>query len=148
MNDGATHALFNACLNATSATLMVLAFRAIRRGDVARHKKLMTSAFAVSCVFLVSYSARYVLHNLIGGNAATPFPGMGAAKIVYLLILFSHMVLAAIVPFAAVRAIWLGLKARVVEHRRLVRFAFPAWLYVSVTGVVIYAMLYHWPKGQ
>lgn len=147
MNEGgALHALFNASLNATSATLMVLAFRAIRRGEIERHKKLMISAFAVSCVFLVSYAARYIVHNLIGGNPATPFPGDGVAKVVYLVILFSHMVLAAIVPFAAIRAIWLGLKARVPDHRRLVRFAYPAWLYVSVTGVVIYAMLYHWPR--
>lgn len=144
---GALHALFNASLNATSAILMVLAFQAIKRGDRERHKKLMISAFAVSCVFLVSYAARYILHNLIGGNPATPFPGTGVAKVVYLSILFSHMVLAAVVPFFAIRAILLGLKARFGDHKKLVRFAFPAWLYVSVTGVVIYAMLYHWPRA-
>lgn len=142
---GAWHALLNACLNATSALLIVLGVSAARRGALATHRRFMLSAFAVSCVFLVSYLTRYVLHNLIEGLPATPFRGEGLARIVYLVILFSHMVLAAIVPVVAIRAIWLGLKKRIADHRALVRFAFPAWLYVSVTGVVIYLMLYHWP---
>lgn len=143
--DGSLHALFNASLNATCAVLMVLALRAIRSGFIEKHKRLMLTAFGVSCVFLVSYLTRYVLHNLIEGVPATPFRGTGAAKVAYLTILFSHMALAAVVPVAAIRAIFLGLKSRVADHRRLVRYAYPAWLYVSVTGVIIYVMLYHWP---
>ena len=146
MNEaGSLHALLNACLNGTSAILMTLALVSVRRGQVERHKKLMISAFVVSCVFLVSYLARYISHNLIEGLPATPFRGEGSARTVYFTILFSHMILAAIVPFGAIRAIFLGLKERVAEHRKLVRLAFPAWFYVSVTGVVIYLMLYHWP---
>lgn len=142
---GALHALLNASLNGTSAVLIVLALLAIRRGEVERHKKLMLSAFVVSSVFLISYLARYITHNLIQGLPATPFRGTGLAKGVYLTILFSHMFLAAMVPVGVIRAIYLGLKARVDQHRRIVRFAYPAWLYVSVTGVIIYVMLYHWP---
>lgn len=149
MNEaGSLHALLNACLNGTSAILMTLALLTVRRGNVEQHKKLMISAFVVSCVFLVSYLARYISHNLIEGLPATPFRGEGAARTAYFSILISHMILAAVVPFAAIRAIWLGLKQRVTEHRKLVRLAFPAWFYVSVTGVIIYLMLYHWPVAD
>lgn len=149
MNEaGSLHALLNACLNGTSAILMFFALAAVRRGNVEKHKKLMLSAFVVSCVFLVSYLTRYISHNLIEGLPATPFRGEGAARSVYFVILFSHMILAAVVPFAAIRAIRLGLQQRTSEHRKLVRFAFPAWFYVSVTGVVIYLMLYHWPAAE
>lgn len=149
MNEaGSLHALLNACLNGTSAILMTLALVAVRRGNIEKHKKLMISAFVVSCIFLVSYLARYISHNLIEGLPATPFRGEGSARTVYFVILFSHMILAAVVPFGAIRAIWLGLKQRISEHRKLVRLAFPAWFYVSVTGVVIYLMLYHWPVAE
>lgn len=134
------HPLFNALLNATSFVLLCLAYVAIKGGDSARHKKLMLSAFGVSCVFLVSYLLRYALT----GN--TPFPGEGAARTLYLTILFSHMALAAFVPIGAILAIRFGLKGRFASHKRLVKWVFPSWAYVSVTGVVIYAMLYHWPR--
>ena len=134
------HALFNALLNASSSVLLVMAVIAIKGGDRQRHKRLMLSAFGVSCAFLVSYLIRNSLH----GN--TPFPGEGAARTVYLTILFSHMVLATFVPVGASLAIRFGLKGRFSSHKRLVKWVFPAWAYVSVTGVVIYAMLYHWPK--
>lgn len=134
------HPLFNACLNATSALFIALAFGAVRRGEVERHKKLMLAAFSVSCLFFVSYLIRYALHG------STPFPGQGAVRYAYFAILISHSVLAAAVPFLVIRAIYLGLKGRIAEHRPLVKVGLPAWLYVSVTGVVIYAMLYHWPR--
>lgn len=133
------HPLFNALLNATSSVLLFMALIAIKGGDVERHKKLMLSAFGVSTVFLVSYLIRFYV------SGTHPFPGTGAAKVVYLTILFSHMVLAALVPFGAIFAIVWGLKGRVASHKKLVRFVWPIWAYVSVTGVVIYAMLYHWP---
>lgn len=133
------HPLFNALLNATSSVLLFMALIAIKGGEVERHKKLMLSAFGVSTVFLVSYLIRFYV------SGTHPFPGAGAAKVVYLTILFSHMVLAALVPFGAILAIVWGLKGRVASHKKLVRFVWPIWAYVSVTGVVIYAMLYHWP---
>jgi putative membrane protein len=131
------HPLLNACLNGASAIAMFLAWRAIKGGDRDRHKKLMLTAFGFSCAFLVSYLIRMVL----GGT--TPFPHGGLLKVVYLTILFSHMLFAAVVPFGVIGAIALGLKARFGAHRRLVKIAFPLWAYVSVTGVVIYLMLYH-----
>ncbi len=141
MSDGLQlHPLFNALLNATSGVLMFMAYAAIKSGDRQRHKRLMLSAFAVSCAFLVSYLLRVYLHG------STPFPGTGAVKVVYLTILFSHMVLATVVPVGIVVAILWALKGRFSAHKRLVKVVFPGWAYVSVTGVVIYAMLYHWPR--
>jgi putative membrane protein len=134
------HPLFNALLNATSAILLFMAFIAIKGGDKERHKRLMLSAFGVSSAFLVSYLIRFYM------SGTTPFPGTGAAKAVYLTILFSHMALAAIVPVGAILAIAWGLKGKVASHKKLVKVVFPVWAYVSVTGVVIYAMLYHWPR--
>jgi putative membrane protein len=138
MDDGIHwHPLLNACLNGCSAVAMFLAWRAIKAGDRERHKMLMLTAFGFSCAFLVSYLIRMVL----GGT--TPFPHGGALKVLYLSILFSHMLFAAVVPFGVIGAIALGLKGRFGAHRRLVRITFPVWQYVSVTGVVIYLMLYH-----
>lgn len=133
------HAFANSCLNATCATLLVLGYRAIKRGEVQRHKQLMIAAFAVSCVFLVSYLTRFALEG------SKPFTGEGAWRPVYFAILFSHMILAAIVPFFAIRSIFLGLKDRRADHRRIASKTFPIWLYVSVTGVLVYVMLYHYP---
>jgi uncharacterized membrane protein YozB (DUF420 family) len=134
------HALFNALLNATCATLLVLGYRAIKRREIERHKRFMLSAFTVSCVFLVSYLARFAL-----AGGATKFAHEGAWKAAYLGILFSHMALAAIVPVFAIRSILLGLKDRRVDHRWWSTKTFPMWLYVSVTGVLVYVMLYVYP---
>ncbi len=124
----------NACLNATSAVLIVLGRVAIARGAQALHKWLMLSAFAVSTVFLVSYLVRFALTGTHSYQ--------GAWKPLYLTILFSHMALAAATPVLVILAIRHALADRLEAHRRIVRFAFPIWLYVSVTGVVVYAMLY------
>lgn len=132
------HPLFNALLNAASAVLLSLAYVAIKSGDRQRHKRLMLSAFGVSSAFLVSYLIRFYV------SGTTPFPGVGAAKVVYLTILFSHMALAAFVPVGAILAIVWGLKGRFSSHKKLVKVVWPMWMYVSLTGVVIYAMLYHW----
>lgn len=140
MNANQLHALVNALFNASSCIFLILAFVAIKGGDAKRHKKLMLSAFACSTAFLVSYLLRHYLHG------STPFPGQGGARIAYLTILFSHMALAAFVPVGAILAIRFGLKGRFDAHKKLVKWAFPAWLYVSVTGIVIYGMLFHWPS--
>ena len=132
----------NATLNATSAVLLVLAYRAIRARNVERHRALMLAAAAVSTVFLACY---LVYHARVG---SVRFTGQGPVRAVYFAILISHTILAvAIVPLV-LRTLLLGLKRRDSQHRRLARWTLPLWLYVSVTGVVIYAMLYRlYPSG-
>jgi uncharacterized membrane protein YozB (DUF420 family) len=136
----ALHAYFNAGLNATSGILVVLAVQAIRNRQRERHKKLMLSAFAVSTVFLVSYLARFAM-----AGEPTPFNGEGLFKYTYLAILFSHMLLAAAVPFLALRSIYLGLNGRDAVHRRWGKITFPIWLYVSITGVIVTFLLWVYP---
>ena len=136
MNDSVLPHL-NAALNATSFLLLVAAFYKIRRGDVQTHRRLMLSALAVSGLFLVSY---VVYHAQYG---SVRFTGQGAVRAVYFIILVTHVVLAAaIVPlvFITVRRALAGDFAR---HRRIARWTYPLWVYVSVTGVVVYLMLYH-----
>jgi putative membrane protein len=127
---------WNASLNATSAVLLVLGYRAIRAGARERHRKLMVSAVGVSAIFLVSYLTRVAL------TGTHRFPGEGALKWLYLAILLSHTVLAVFAAPMALRSLFLGWKGRVEEHRRVARLTFPVWLYVSVTGVVVYLLLY------
>lgn len=136
MNLGEILPPVNALLNATSAVLVVLGWRAIRAGDRARHKALMLSALSVSALFLVGYLTRVAL------TGTHRFPGTGALRSAYLLLLGSHTVLAAaIVPLIGF-ALYFAWKGRFDAHRRVARFALPAWLYVSVTGVMVYFMLY------
>jgi putative membrane protein len=126
----------NATLNATSACLLTAGFVAIRRRRVAVHRGCMIAAFVTSVAFLVSY----VVYHLHAGT--TRFPGHGWARGLYFAILGTHTVLAAIVPVLAVITLALALRGRFDRHRRLARWTLPVWLYVSVTGVVIYVMLY------
>ena len=126
----------NAALNATSATLLFLGWRAIRSGERIRHRNLMLAALGTSALFLVGYLTRIAL------TGTHRFPGDGWLRTGYLLLLGSHTLLAAaIVPLIAV-ALWLAWKGRFDAHRRIARYTFPAWLYVSVTGVLVYVMLY------
>ncbi len=111
-------------------------FLQIRAGRERAHKLCMLSALGVSMLFLVSYVVYHALHG------SQPFWGKGGLRTVYLTILATHVVLAAAVPFLALRTAWLGLKDRRLQHRRWAKWTFPIWLYVSVTGVVIYVMLY------
>jgi len=127
---------WNASLNALSAVLLVSGFRAIRAGERERHRRLMVSAVCVSAVFLVSYLARVAL------TGTHRFPGDGPLKWLYLAVLLSHTVLAVFAAPMALRALFLGSRGRLEEHRRLARFTFPVWLYVSVTGVLVYLLLY------
>ncbi|MEK6249689.1 MAG: DUF420 domain-containing protein [Planctomycetales bacterium] len=130
--------LLNASLNFTATVLLCIGFVFIRKGRVRAHKRTMLSAFAVSCLFLGCYIA---YHFWPIGAAETLFPGIGVVRGVYLAILASHILLAVTVPFLAVITIVLGLTDRRSAHRKLARWTFPIWLYVSVTGVVIYLML-------
>jgi putative membrane protein len=127
----------NAFLNATSAVLLVWGYTLIRRKQIETHRKVMTSAFVTSCLFLVCY---LVYHAQVGSKH---FPGEGTLKTVYLTILATHTVLAAAVPFLAIVTLRRGLAAKYDKHRKIARWTLPIWLYVSVTGVVVYVMLYH-----
>lgn len=129
----------NAGLNGLAAILLCAGFFAIRRGRRELHRKLMIGAFSASVLFLISYLTRY------GLTGTTRFAGTGAARAVYLSVLFSHMALAIVVVPLALRTLWLSaFKQDFARHRRIARITFPIWMYVSVTGVAVYVMLYHW----
>jgi uncharacterized membrane protein YozB (DUF420 family) len=126
----------NATLNAISAVCLATGYVLIRRGDRVNHQRAMLAALAASALFLVSY---VTYHANVGSK---PFAGQGAIRLVYFAILVTHVVLAAVIlPMALVTASR-GLRARFDRHVRLARWTLPLWMYVSVTGVVIYVMLY------
>ena len=127
----------NAVLNATAAVLLVVGYRLVRARRITAHRRVMLSAFGCSVLFLIGY---LVYHARVG---SVPFTGPPAVRAVYLVILVSHVVLAAAVPFLAAITIYLGLADRRARHRRIARWTLPIWLYVSLTGVVVYAVLYH-----
>ncbi len=136
MSLGEALAPLNAALNTTAGVLVLLGWRAIRHGDRERHHRLMMGAVLVSAVFLVSYLTRVAL------TGTHRFPGDGWLRGLYLAILVSHTLLAAAVAPMVVRSLFLGVKGRYHEHRRIARVTFPVWLYVSATGVVVYLLLY------
>ena len=127
----------NAVLNATAAVLLVWGYTLIRRKRIAQHRRVMQTAFVVSCLFLVCY---LVYHYQVG---TVRFQKTGAIRTLYLSILGTHTLLAAAVPVLAIITLRRGLAARYDQHRRIARWTLPIWLYVSVTGVVVYLMLYH-----
>jgi uncharacterized membrane protein YozB (DUF420 family) len=135
MNIDALPAL-NAILNGTAAVLLVIAYRHIRRGEKEAHRRVMLAAFTVSVLFLISY---LIYHSLAG---VVYYKKTGFIRIVYLTILTTHTILAAAVPVLAIITLRRGLKSNFVRHRAIARWTFPIWLYVSVTGVVVYLMLY------
>lgn len=126
----------NACLNAIAAALLLIGYRLIRGGNRAAHRVVMVAAFTVSVLFLISY---LYYHQQVG---SVGFTGTGPIRTLYFAILISHSILAAAVPFLAVATLWRALKGRFEAHRRLARWTLPIWLYVSVTGVAVYWMLY------
>lgn len=128
----------NASLNGLATLLLCVGLALIKAGKRDAHRQVMLAAFATSCVFLGGY---LVYHAHV---VSKKFAGEGAIRIVYYTILLTHVVLAAAVPVLALRTIYLGLKQRWEAHRKIARITFPIWLYVSVTGVVIYFMLYRW----
>lgn len=133
----------NAFLNSLATCLLLAGWVFIRQGNRGAHRIAMVSAFLTSVVFLVSY---LVYHYHVG---SVKFTGPPPVRTVYLVILVSHIILAAAVPPLALRTLWLAYKERFVEHRRMAKWAWPIWMYVSVTGVVVYLMLYHlYPPAQ
>ena len=127
----------NAALNATAAALLIWGYTLIRRRRIETHRKVMLAAFVTSSLFLVCY---IVYHVQVG---SVRFPKTGAIRTVYLTILTTHTALALTVPVLAIITLRRGLTARFDKHRKIARWTLPIWLYVSVTGVVVYLMLYH-----
>jgi uncharacterized membrane protein YozB (DUF420 family) len=126
----------NATLNAISAILLVIGWTFIKQRRIAEHRRMMISAFISSGLFLASY---VVYHAQIGSK---PFPGTGTARTIYFSILIPHVVLAAAVLPLAIVTLRRGLVRNDALHRRIARITLPIWLFVSVTGVVVYLMLY------
>lgn len=131
----------NASLNATAAVLLLTGYTLIRRRQEKAHEYTMYAAFAVSILFLGSY---LIYHYHVPSKH---YPGTGPLRTTYLLILLTHIVLAAAVPFLALMTIYRALRGQWKRHRRIAKITLPIWLYVSVTGVIIYLMLYVWPPG-
>jgi putative membrane protein len=126
----------NAALNASSALLLVAGFRFVRRRQIAAHRACMLTAFGLSALFLVGY---LVHHANVG---SVPFAGTGVVRALYFGLLVPHIVLSAVVLPLALTTIWHGWQGNVPAHRRIARWTLPLWLYVSVSGVAVYWMLY------
>ena len=126
----------NATLNAISGIFLLAGYVLIRRRRINGHRNAMLGAFASSTVFLISY---LVYHAHAGSR---PFTGQGPMRYVYFTILISHVILAAAILPLAITTLSRGLRGRYVEHKRIAKWTFPTWIYVSVTGVIVYLMLY------
>lgn len=131
--------LLNAILNGASSILLASGYIFIRRRQVKRHRFCMLSAFGLSALFLISY----VIYHAFAGS--TRFTGQGWIRPIYFTILISHIVLAALVLPLALTTLYRAWQNTFVQHRRIARWTLPVWFYVSVTGVVVYLMLYHLP---
>ena len=126
----------NATLNAISGIFLLAGYVLIKRRQIQAHRNAMLGAFASSTLFLISY---LIYHAQAGSR---PFTGQGAIRYVYFAILISHIVLAAVILPMAISTLARGLRGRYAEHKRIAKKTFPAWMYVSVTGVIVYLMLY------
>lgn len=131
------HPALNATLNGSAAVFLIAGGLAARRRAVRFHRQAMLTALSLSGAFLVSYLVRFAT------TGAHRYPGAGLDRSIYLAVLGTHTLLAAVALPLVLRALWLALGRRFEDHRRVVRWAYPIWLYVSVTGVVVYLMLYH-----
>jgi putative membrane protein len=125
----------NALLNGLSATALLIGYTFIRAHRIPAHRAAMFTAFAFSSLFLVSYIVNHALHG------ESHYPGHGAIKTAYLIILTSHVLLSVVALPMVLTTFFFSLSGRIPMHRKLARWTFPIWLYVSVTGVVVYAML-------
>ena len=130
----------NACLNGLSTVLLTAGFIFIKRGNKIAHRNCMIAAVTTSAIFLVFY----VLHKILVRGVHTPFGGEGFIRTAYYAMLISHIILAmAIVPLVLI-TLNRGLKERWEHHKKIARWTWPLWMYVSVTGVLVYFMLYQW----
>jgi uncharacterized membrane protein YozB (DUF420 family) len=126
----------NAALNATCAVLLVIGWTLIKRGRIRQHRAVMIAAVSTSALFLISY---LIYHAQVG---SVRFTGTGAIRVVYFTVLLTHTVLAAVIVPMVLITLSRGLSGRYDPHRRIARWTMPIWLYVSVTGVIVYLMLY------
>ncbi len=131
----------NAFLNVVSGALLAAGYAQIRRGRVRLHRNLMQTAFAVSVLFLISY---LTYHYNVG---AISFRGEGWVRLLYFFILITHIILAALVPVLALITLYRAWRGQFARHRRMARWTLPIWLYVSVTGVLVYLFLYQFFPG-
>jgi putative membrane protein len=125
----------NACINGTCSVLLLISLYHIRRKNIETHKKINLTAFFLSVLFLISYVTYHYLAD------ETKFPADNPARPVYLFILISHIILAALVLPLVLLSFYYGLKMEVKKHKRLTRWSYPIWLYVTVTGVIVYLMI-------
>ena len=130
--------LLNACLNTVAALLLLSGYVAIKKDQKILHRNLMVSTLVVSAAFLTSY---LIYHYHVGSR---PFPELGYIKTIYLWILFPHIVLAALMVPMILKTFWHAFRGEFESHKKIARWTFPIWMYVSVTGVLIYLMLYVW----
>ena len=133
----------DATLNGTSALLLMLGYFLIRRKKIQAHKVCMLSAFAASSLFLICYIWYHAHHGV------TPFPRQGAVRDFYLTLLGSHTILAVVIVPLVIITVRRAKRADFLRHKRIARWTLPLWLYVSITGVIVYLMLYHlYPANQ
>ena len=130
----------NASLNALSGVFLLIGYVLIRQKRIQLHKRFMLAACTSSVLFLICY----VTYHTIRGGVVSKFAGTGFWRTFYLSMLASHTILAVVILPLAILSVYNGLKMRVPQHRRVARWTFPLWMYVSVTGVLVYFFLYHW----
>ncbi len=138
----------NAILNALSGFFLIFGFYFIMTKQIARHRMCMISASIVSAIFLICYVTHHVIRSYYFGLGPTKFTGEGIARPIYFTILTSHTILAVVVTPFILRTLFWGLKERFDVHKKLARLVYPVWLYVSVTGVVVYLLLYQIYTGR
>lgn len=138
----------NAVLNASSGVFLLIGFYFILTRQIARHRACMVTAATISAVFLVCYIAHHALRTYYFGLGPTRFTGEGLIRPIYFTILTSHTILAAVVGPFIVLTLRRGLKGEYEKHKKIARLVFPVWLYVSVTGVIVYLLLYHFFPGR
>ena len=124
-------------INTLTTLAIILGFIFIKRGNIAFHRISMSSAFILGIVFLFCYVCYHI------SNPANKFSGTGIVRIIYLLILATHILMSLVVLPLVLRAMYFALSKQFSKHKKIVRYAYPIWLYVSVTGVIVYFMLYH-----
>jgi putative membrane protein len=127
----------NAILNTTSAILLLIGYSFIKRGNINAHRNCQIAAIVTSALFLISYLTYHYYHG------DTKFPGQGIVRPFYFAVLISHVLLAIVILPLVIVTVVRALRGDFVRHRRIARWTFPLWLYVSVTGVIVYLMLYH-----
>ncbi len=134
----------NATLNGTSAVLLFIGHSLIQRGRIAAHRTFMIAAFATSSLFLACYLTYHYLLYHYAHSASKHFQGHGWVRLLYFTILISHTILAVVIVPLVIMSLSRGLREQFDRHRAIARWTYPLWLYVSVTGVIVYFMLYHW----